>query len=373
MARILLINLAIMAVVLIGLELVFGTWFSREHALYQFTQIRDQVIVRDNPLPPEIGGGKPTITYSRDSYGFRGLDGPVSEVDILTVGGSTTDQRWVDDSQTYQAILQDLLAVQGYDVDVVNAGIDGQSTFGHIQNFPSWFDKIPDLKTDYILYYVGINDMLKINPEDIFDRMEQPSTIAMLKGFIKEHSIFYQLYRVVQGLLADKPVQHELTRTNIAENGPFVDKPVISDPLPPVMADSLQGLQRRIGELDRLTRDFGAVPIFVTQRSARWLRVNGKPWGIPEYEPDFFESVRKHLPPEYAHLNGVDFFRFEQATARIIMDECMARNAICFDLMNELDFDNAVDFYDAIHTTPSGSDRIADYLAKKISDEIFLN
>ena len=45
-----------------------------------------------------------------------------------------------------------------YNIDVVNAGIDGQSTHGHIWNFKFWFNKIPSLKTKYIIFYIGINE-----------------------------------------------------------------------------------------------------------------------------------------------------------------------------------------------------------------------
>ena len=41
----------------------------------------------------------------------------------------------------------------GKDVYVVNAGVDGQSTVGHIKNFDWWFPNIPDLKVKYFLFY----------------------------------------------------------------------------------------------------------------------------------------------------------------------------------------------------------------------------
>lgn len=363
MTRIVVINLAILAVLLVGLELVFGTWFSREHALYRFTQVRDTVVERDNPLP----GGRDRITYSRDRFGFRGLEGPVSDIDLLTVGGSTTDQRWIDDAETFQAVLSDLYARAGRPVSIVNAGVDGQSTFGHIENFPSWFDRIPDLRAANILYYVGINDTLKMSAVDMFDRMEQDRPLAGLKGAIKAHSALYQVYRVAKGLLADKPIRHELGRANIADTPPFAETGLIADPMTPELAASLAALRDRIARLAAQTEAFGARAIFVTQRSARWFRKDGKIYGIATYTPDFFEATRKSLPPTYARMNGVDFYHMERAVADTIMDECRKQGAVCFDLMADVDFDLAQDFYDPLHTTPSGSRRIADYLFDRLS------
>lgn len=48
------------------------------------------------------------------------------------------------------------------------------------------------------------------------------------------------------------------------------------------------------------------------------------------------------------------------------MDECRKANAICIDLMAELDFDLAADFYDSMHTTASGSRRIGIYFHDRL-------
>ena len=45
----------------------------------------------------------PTVRYVRDRYGLRGDCGPPSKIDILTVGGSTTDQRFLAQDATSHA------------------------------------------------------------------------------------------------------------------------------------------------------------------------------------------------------------------------------------------------------------------------------
>lgn len=367
MTRLIGINLAILLGFVIVLELAFGTWFSGGHALYRFTQVRDTVMTRDNPLP----GPPDRIVYTRDAYGFRGLQGSVSEIDLLTVGGSTTDQRWIDDGATFQAVLADLFRKTGRSLSVVNAGIDGQSTFGHIENFASWFDQVPDLHADYILYYVGINDMLKMDAVATFDRVSGSSPLAGLKGAIRAHSALYQVYRVGKGLFAAQPIRHELSRENIADRPPFAETGLIGDPATPVLQTALGGLRRRIATLAELTEAFGARAIFVTQRSARWRREDGKVYGIATYRPDFFETTRASLPGTYAQMNGVDFYNIERAVADVIMDECRRQGATCLDLMADVDFDLATDFYDPLHTTPTGARRIAEYLHDRLSATVF--
>ena len=41
---------------------------------------------------------------------------------------------------------------------IINAGIAGQSTYGHIYNFQHWFPKLKDFSPKLYIFYIGIND-----------------------------------------------------------------------------------------------------------------------------------------------------------------------------------------------------------------------
>lgn len=355
--RLLAINLAVLLVLLTGLELVFGSWFSKVHALYQFTMPRDLVITGPNPLP----GDPAEITYSRDSNGFRGLYGDIGRIDIITVGGSTTDQRFLDDSQTYQAALIRLLEAAGHSVVIANAGIDGQSTFGHIQNFESWFNRVEGLKTRYFLYYVGINDLVRI-AQNQYDQIEAESWRLRAQLFIREKSAFYQMYRVLKSVFLNDGLGHSISRTNIADAPPFATQPLIADIATPEVSQAIVDLRVRIRELDALTEAFGAKAIFVTQRSASWRRTEGRVVGVESVEGGF----ESELVDRFGPMNGVDIYKIERLVADGIMAECGAIGALCFDLMADVDFDPMRDFYDSIHTNASGSEVIAKYLFDKL-------
>jgi len=60
--------------------------------------------------------------------------------------GSTTDQRFIADGETWQDVLAAEYRSHGKTVSVVNAGIDGQSTYGHLKDFDWWFPHIPGLR-----------------------------------------------------------------------------------------------------------------------------------------------------------------------------------------------------------------------------------
>ena len=38
--------------------------------------------------------------YKRDNYGLRGDYNKISDIEIAAIGGSTTDERWIDDKLT---------------------------------------------------------------------------------------------------------------------------------------------------------------------------------------------------------------------------------------------------------------------------------
>ena len=72
-------------------------------------------------------GKKTKILYKRDQFGLRGRNKSLKKIDILTVGGSTTDERFVNEKETWSEQLEYLINnyTKSNKIDVVNAGIDG--------------------------------------------------------------------------------------------------------------------------------------------------------------------------------------------------------------------------------------------------------
>jgi lysophospholipase L1-like esterase len=361
MLRVIAINLIVFAVLILALELMFGTWFSQTHALHQFTKPRNIALERPNPL----GGEPATVRYTRDANGFRGLDGDVGEIDILTVGGSTTDQRFLDDSATFQAQLQALFAQQGRRVVIANAGIDGQSTFGHIANFDAWFSRIDGLRARYILFYVGINDALILSEKPEFDGLESTGRLRRIQLFIREKSAFYQLYLIAKQALRPQQQTHHISQANFAVAPPLATEGTLAaDALQaPEITRALNILGANITTLAGLSRDMGAVPIFVTQRSTAWTWQDGKLVGITDIVPGFLNRYTQR----FGKINGIDIHRIERAIADRILTACHAADALCFDLMGEVQFNLAQDFYDEVHNTAKGAGVVARYLKDKLA------
>ena len=67
--------------------------------------------------------------------------------------------------------MEDILSKKGFfDIDVINAGVDGQSTFGHLFSLIEWHEKIfSNYKddTELVLFYLGVNDRLLLGSSSI--------------------------------------------------------------------------------------------------------------------------------------------------------------------------------------------------------------
>lgn len=140
---------------LICTEIFMGYWFDNHNFGPQMRgkRMQKQRIVFND---------KETV-YFRDYYGFRENDNiyrpyDASKIKIVFNGGSTTDETKLDYRDTIVGIINDKLKSDKYDKKIFNAGLNGKSLLGHINEFREWFDNIKNFKPDIIIYYIGIND-----------------------------------------------------------------------------------------------------------------------------------------------------------------------------------------------------------------------
>ena len=134
------------------------------------------------------------VTYRRDKFGYRSKDLISNRPIVLTIGGSTTDQHYVSEGQTFQDILD--LKVKKY--DFVNGGIDGQSSYGHLLSISNWHSKFLDKDNiSFIIFYIGINDRRLVNKE-FTDWDFAQSNKSYIKNLLKDNSFFISKLLVIR-------------------------------------------------------------------------------------------------------------------------------------------------------------------------------
>ncbi|MDA0323965.1 MAG: hypothetical protein O2923_14785 [Verrucomicrobia bacterium] len=340
---ILFVNAVIFLVGLVLLELIFGGWLDARK-LNRLNLVRDSV--RRHDVSGLYEASDPIVNYSRDKYGLRGSSSSPGSIDILTVGGSTTDQRFIRDGETWQDVLQNRFEQAGRNIVVANAGVDGQSTVGHIMNFKWWFPEIPGLAPEYILFYAGLNEF-HVELNDRYDRLFIVDQGFSLNRTIRENSALVTWIRILRG--ARKARRTKMTHRAVAfgdlewSREPFQSDYDFMDPV-------LQAYADRLITLIELSEALGAKPVFVSQPSRRY-RVT--PHGVEGCDEGAVFAGRA--------VNGVDFYHIKNRLDRITEATSRQSGALFVDLAMHGDWTDA-DFYDCSHMTPRGAMKVGDHL-----------
>lgn len=348
-----LVNLAVLGVGIVIVELVFGTWFNPNN-LNRLNLIKDMTFSYDVSGLYETAS--PNIKYSRDRYGLRGVYGDdPSRINILTVGGSTTDQRYISDGLTWQDVLQSALASAGTPVVVANAGVDGQSTFGHIKDFDWWFPYVPHLKPRYVLFYIGLNDTY-IDDDSEYDDLVHIVPNPLIAA-IKENSAVYHLLRTIRGSFRATAVlkigHTKVDFTKVQWTGEALQQEYA------FLSPRLDAFANRLRVLVDKTRKLGSEPIFVTQASRHFKRVENEIRGRADVMAFLFG--RKINGVDYYHLIG----RFNGVMATVARE----KQVVFVDLAADWKGEDG-DFYDWAHMTPRGARKVGLYLFENLRDVV---
>jgi len=185
---------------------------------------------------------------------------------VVTIGGSTTECFYQSDDKTWPALLEQHLNKRFDKVWLNNAGLDGQSTFGHSTLIKNHLIKV---KPKVVIFLLGANDGGRTEPND-FDRKALPSEykVNLVKSFIKEYSLVANFFINVrkahltkkQGLAHNKSLDvkslglQEITQDTFLQRIQEVNE-----------STALSGYAKRIRDLIILCRDKGMEPIFLSQ------------------------------------------------------------------------------------------------------------
>ncbi|MBI5163491.1 MAG: hypothetical protein HY985_06280 [Magnetospirillum sp.] len=333
------VNLGLLLAAALAAELVFGTWFSSD-PLDGLVVPRDTAVtVSAKGLYP--GGGE--FSYRRDHWGFRGTATDPARVDIVTIGGSTTNQLYLPEAQTWQAATQRALGEHGKTVTIANAGIDGQSTVGHLKNLELWLPAVPGLKPHFVLAYVGINDTHITGPA--VDLLEHSSWSKVAK----QKSALLRLAATVQGTLKARKAKLNHQAVDFA-TATWTGQPNYPDPATLPTLTFPDRYKARLIRMAELIHQMGAVPVFVTQ-----VRGDARRHG------DGWEGLAAA-----AGLNGLDHQRLLARFNAATLEVCAEQGIVCLDLAGEVEFSDG-DFYDHVHNTPQGAEKVGRWLAAKLA------
>jgi lysophospholipase L1-like esterase len=336
------INLLLLLIVAAAAEVFFGSWFSSD-PLAKLNIQRDTRL-RIDPAPLYPGGT--AFTYERDHWGFRGAGRDPATIDILTAGGSTTNQLYLPEQHTWQAVAASRLAELGRPQVIANSGLDGQTSVGLAFALDRWFPNVPGLRPKIVLALIGLNDALfgGSTTDDL--------RFSSIHKWIDQNSALYRLGRTVKGLLLARTERLTHVPVDYA-HAAWTDKPNFPDNRTARPNSDPQAYAERLRAIAARIRDLGAEPVFVTQSRGDYRMVDGKVMGL----------VADH------GMNGVDQWRLLDEYNHVTLDVCVELRLFCLDQASAVVF-QAGDFYDVVHATPQGAARSGRWLGDELAKHL---
>ena len=335
--NIIIINLIIFFLGIIIIEIFFGNWLKEDNYGSLLIPKKQTNLISSFPYSTsELG------IYSRDKYGFRANSHKLTDIDILVIGGSTTEEREVDDKKIWTKVFEDNLNNK---YKVLNAGIGGQTSFGHKSMFNLWFKRHSQLSPKYILLYVGINDALffienintnKFKPKGRELNSSNRDLLIHLKfsdrllQYIKNNSVIHYLYLIIKGNIITKKYNfgYNLTTDIFKPEIPTSPGNLIANKL---YEDEFKNYyHQNLSQILKQSKEINAQLILITQT------ISDKHW--------MYDKLK--LINQYT----INF--------------CYMRKLNCIDLADNVKIENDF-FYDGIHTDPIGSKKVGIFIAKE--------
>jgi len=336
------VNLGLLLAGIVVVELVFGEWFAPYHPPSGAIFGRTFKLEQHYYQPYKI------ITYVRDRYGLRGSSVPIPDIELVTVGGSTTDQVFITEGETWQDVIHARTGLR-----ITNAGDQGISSTGHVVAVEDWLHLIPRLRPHFYLHYIGVNDAafaylttLPGGNKFLQTQLDSQKDRRALHRFVRGRSALIQGYIRLKDWWGGPPPIFEMrdqgTNAGAKEIKAEIDRTALIDYIDRIYKPNV----RRLFELHK-------------ERSEQVILVS---------QPARPSQFRRQGSDVYVRNPGfagyaVALSLVNDATGAL----CKERPREChfIDLASELSFEDD-DFYDNVHTTPAGARRIGEFLSDRL-------
>ncbi len=293
-------------------------------------------------LEVDLPGVMPGGVLSTNMWGLRGEDPPEQwdeYLTIVTVGGSTTANYYLDDKLTWSHIIQSRLREIQPRTWVGNGGIPRHSADTH-----SLFvrEVLSQIKPDVALFLVGVNDMgpfLRGSSSSV----ERLPDSGVRPELFSRSMVLQLMYKLKKVYIDGAPVISQGVDPYYREI-PMTEEEL---PLPADLHDLLEDpefYRDRIRQIIYECRALGITPVFMTQPL---LFEDNDHWrGIQEATQWLGDSEKA--------LSAATFCRMLETLNNDLVEVCIRENAAVYDLASEIPHSSDY-FYDAMHMTEAGA------------------
>lgn len=354
----------------------------------QYFVLRPNLRVEFDPDPALVPGIEGPARFSVNSLGLRGEELPAGDsvYRVLVVGGSTSENVYLDDSETWTHVLEARLGAQpgAPTVWVGAAGRGGMNSRDHVVQVQRLLETIP--RPDRLVVLVGVNDVtVALAQGDTFRappplsdaqarRTQERRAFAVVPGALHENpaiaadaawykrTALWQLGVRVRGALAARSGKRDLQQDTRAQ---AVQRWREARARATRLRDSLPALDAALadyrGNLEAIADLAGArgIPVtFLTQPSL-WRPVMDSTetrllWfgGLGDFQR---AQAEEYYSPR-ALAAAMSAFNAE------LLAVCAARALPCFDLAERVPRSTAY-FFDDVHFTERGAVAVGEAVA----------
>ncbi|MBP7514505.1 MAG: SGNH/GDSL hydrolase family protein [Flavobacteriales bacterium] len=190
-----LVRLATVLVVLVIAGELIARLIGAEPAYVRSGRIRRACGCRELRIQHAPPGMDSSVRYCINRLGLRGKVLPDElHTRIITLGNSTTECAYIDDAAAWPHLLDCELIVEGFDVWVGNAGVNGTSTRG---NAIFLEDHLLDLRPDIVLFMPGAADRGRISMKQEAGLLV-PEHLSLPQWFMENSRLIGSTVRLIQ-------------------------------------------------------------------------------------------------------------------------------------------------------------------------------
>jgi lysophospholipase L1-like esterase len=269
---------------------------------------------------------------------------------IVTIGGSTTQCFYLDDAKTWPYQLQLKLQNRGIRAWVGNAGVSGHSTRAHLLFVR---EILPKIHPEIAMILCGIND-LWYSLDDHSKTIETTPENIGWKHRVLGYSRLVQVLFLWKIILWDKTVVLERAGNSNFLPTPINNELVLNGKPEKILPSIISYRANLISLIQELQRQ-QIRPVFVTQpvlydTTSYWKRLVG-------WQYNFNNRKGELSAATYASM----VFRFNETLRNV----CREQHVELIDAEKEIPHTTEY-FYDLMHFTERGAERLAEYIASRI-------
>ena len=326
--KLIIFNIFVLIFLVILIELIFGNWVKNKNFGFSVRELRNINI----PMSVKYDQKKFDYIFKRNSYGFIGEEVNPKNIKIVFIGGSTGEEMFKPHKYSIVGLLNSKFEEDEVNVKITNASKGGKTTRGYVNDFLYWFPKIKNFNPEAYIFYTGLNDS-SLSLPDHYDEIVKENKYDKLEDYIKNNSIFYELKKKIEFKYFSKIRKYY----GLEDQKLYYNYELVNYKTAKLKFSKKKINEEKLININNFSKNLKNLKYIIDKR-----KIN----------PIFITQI------QYDGLNNHSLFLINE-----YLKEFCKKNNYKIIKLDEMNFklDNK-DFYDQVHTTIKGSEKITNLI-----------